>query len=302
MLLTTPNLNEYISGVIFQEETAGQDTLDGVNFIKYAASMGIVPGIKVDKGLSILNSKDENLTKGLDSLPAMAKKFYEAGCRFAKWRAVLKIGNGCPSEQAICENAWGLARYAAICQENGLVPIVEPEILSDGDHSAEFCQKVTERVLNAVFAALQKNNVLLEGCLLKPNMITYGSLHPKKKDNNIHEEAVRTVRALSRTVPPALVGVTFLSGGQTEEEASLHLNMMNQVKDIRSPWFLSFSFGRALQNSSIKAWSGKEENVKAGQEALLSRAKANSQSQLGKYEGTSDKAANESLFEANYSY
>lgn len=158
-----------------------------MNFVKYAASMGIVPGIKVDKGLSIVNNKGENFTKGLDSLPAMAKEFYEHGCRFAKWRAVLKIGDGCPTEQAILENAWALARYAAICQENGLVPIVEPEILSDGEHSAEFCQRVTERVLNAVFTALQKNNVLLEGCLLKPNMITYGSTHPNKKDNNLHE-------------------------------------------------------------------------------------------------------------------
>ena len=156
--------------------------------------------------------------------------------------------------------------------------------------------------MTATFNALQKNNVLLEGCLLKPNMITYGSTHERKKENNIYEEAVRTVRALSRTVPPALVGVTFLSGGQTEEEASLHLNYMNQVQDIRRPWFLSFSFGRALQNSSIKAWSGKDENVKAGQEALLVRAKANSESQLGKYQGSSDKSANESLFEANYSY
>ena len=232
----------------------------------------------------------------------MAKEFYTLGCRFAKWRAVLQIGDGLPSEQAIQENAWGLARYAAICQENGLVPIVEPEILSDGSHSAEYCQKITEKVLTAVFAALQKNNILLEGCLLKPNMITYGSTHPKKAENNLKEEAIRTVRALSRSVPPALVGVTFLSGGQTEEEASLHLNFMNQVSDIRRPWFLSFSFGRALQNSSIKAWSGKDENVKAGQEALLVRAKANSEAQLGKYQGSSDKAANESLFEANYSY
>lgn len=224
------------------------------------------------------------------------------GCRFAKWRAVLQIGEGLPSEQAIQENAWGLARYAAICQENGLVPIVEPEILSDGSHSAEYCQKITEKVLTAVFSALQKNNVLLEGCLLKPNMITYGSTHEKKKENNLREESIRTVRALSRSVPPALVGITFLSGGQTEEEASLHLNYMNQVSDIRRPWFLSFSFGRALQNSAIKAWGGKEENVQAGQEALLTRAKANSLAQLGKYEGSADKSANESLFEANYSY
>lgn len=185
MLLTSPGIEQYISGVIFQEETAKQSNDNGVNFVQYVASLGIVPGIKVDKGLGILNAKGENWTKGLDALPAMAKEFYELGCRFAKWRAVLQIGEGLPSEQAIQENAWGLARYAAICQENGLVPIVEPEILSDGSHSAEYCQKITEKVLTAVFSALQKNNVLLEGCLLKPNMITYGSTHEKKKENNL---------------------------------------------------------------------------------------------------------------------
>lgn len=146
--------------------------------------MGIVPGIKVDKGLAILNKNNENCTKGLDSLAAMCKEFYGLGCRFAKWRAVLHIGNGIPSEQAVLENAWGLARYAAICQENGLVPIVEPEILSDGPHSAEECQKISERVLSVVFSCLQKNNILLEGALLKPNMVTYGSEHPKKSENN----------------------------------------------------------------------------------------------------------------------
>lgn len=211
MLLTAEGLEQYISGVIFQEETAKQSTSDGVNFVEYARSKGIVPGIKVDKGLGVLNNpQKENYTKGLDSLPAMAKEFYGLGCRFAKWRAVLKIGDGAPTEQAIQENAWGLARYAAICQENGLVPIVEPEILSDGAHSVEECQRFTEKVLGAVFIALQKNHVLLEGCLLKPNMVTYGSEHPKKAENNIVEEAHRTVRALSRTVPPALCGITVI--------------------------------------------------------------------------------------------
>lgn len=209
MLLTSKGIENYISGVIFHEETAKQSTSDGVNFVEYVRSLGIVPGIKVDKGLGILNTvNDENYTKGLDALPVMAKEFYNLGCRFAKWRAVLKIGNGSPTETAIQENAWGLARYAAICQQNGLVPIVEPEILSDGPHSAAECQRITEKVLGAVFAALQKNNVLLEGCLLKPNMVLYGSEHPKKKENNSVEEAHRTVRALSRTVPPALVGIT----------------------------------------------------------------------------------------------
>ena len=176
MLLTSEGIEQYISGVIFHEETAKQADSNGTNFVELVRSKGIVPGIKVDKGLGILNNPlEENYTKGLDALPAMAKEFYKLGCRFAKWRAVLKIGKGSPSEQAIQENAWGLARYAAICQENGLVPIVEPEILSDGPHSADECQRVTERVLSAVFSALHKNNILLEGCLLKPNMVTYGS-------------------------------------------------------------------------------------------------------------------------------
>lgn len=209
MLLTSPGIENYISGVIFHEETAKQSSNNGVNFTNYVKSKGIVPGIKVDKGLGIIdNGKEENFTKGLEQLPAMAAEFYKLGCRFAKWRAVLKIGNGCPTEQAIRENAVGLAKYALICQQNGLVPIVEPEILSDGPHSAEECQRITENVLSAVFRELHNHKILLEGCLLKPNMVTYGSEHPKKKDNNSVEEAVRTVRALSRTVPPALTGIT----------------------------------------------------------------------------------------------
>ena len=209
MLITSPGIEQYISGVIFHEETAKQEAKEGVNFTDYVKSLGIVAGIKVDKGLGVLsNGKEENFTKGIAELPAMAAEFYALGCRFAKWRAVLKIAEGCPSAEAIQENATGLAKYASICQQNGLVPIVEPEILSDGPHSAEDSQRITELVLSAVFKALADERVLLEGCLLKPNMITYGSEHPNKKENNIVEEAVRTVRALSRTVPPALVGVT----------------------------------------------------------------------------------------------
>uniref|UniRef100_A0A1J3JP21 Fructose-bisphosphate aldolase n=1 Tax=Noccaea caerulescens TaxID=107243 RepID=A0A1J3JP21_NOCCA len=217
MLLTSPGIQQYISGVIFHEETAKQLHSNGQNYTDYVKSLGIVAGIKVDKGLGILdNGKEENFTKGLEQLPAMAADFYALGCRFAKWRAVLKIGNGSPTDLAIQENAVGLAKYARACQDHGLVPIVEPEILSDGTHSAEECQRITEKVLSAVFKALADHKILLEGCLLKPNMVTYGSEHPKKKENNIVEEAVRTVRALSRTVPPALTGITFLSGGQTE--------------------------------------------------------------------------------------
>lgn len=193
----------------------------------------------------------------------MCKKFYDKGCRFAKWRAVLKISKGTPTLQAIQENAWGLARYAAICQENGLVPIVEPEILNDGDHSIEVSQKVTEQVLSVVFKALQDNNIFFEGCLLKPNMVTPGSNFPEKSKVTAAEIATRTVVALSRTVVPALVGVVFLSGGQSEEEASVQLNAMNSLSNIRRPWALSFSYGRALQHSCLKAWQGKDENIKA---------------------------------------
>lgn len=209
MLLTAPALETYISGVIFHEETARQNTLGGTNFVEYLKSKGILSGIKVDKGLALLtNGKEEQFTKGIEALPEMAAEFYKLGCRFAKWRSVLKIGNGCPTDEAISANAVGLAQYALACQQNGLVPIVEPEILSDGTHSAEDCQKVSEKVLSAVFKELHNHKVFLEGCLLKPNMITYGSEHPNKKENNLKEEAVRTVRSLSRTVPPALVGVT----------------------------------------------------------------------------------------------
>jgi fructose-bisphosphate aldolase class I len=220
MLLTSPGIEQYISGVIFHEETAKQLHGNGQNYTDYVKSLGIVPGIKVDKGLGILdNGKEENFTKGLEVLPAMAAEFYALGCRFAKWRAVLKIGNGCPTDLSIHENATGLAKYAKICQDNGLVPIVEPEILSDGPHSAEECQKITEKVLSAVFKALADHKVLLEGALLKPNMVTYGSEHPKKKENNIVEEAVRTVRALSRTVPPALTGITVILASFSSSQA-----------------------------------------------------------------------------------
>jgi len=180
-------------------------------------------------------------------LDARTKEYYAMGCRFAKWRAVLKIDeDGCPSEQAIHENAWGLARYAAICQSNGLVPIVEPEILSDGNHSIEVCQRVTERVNHAVFKALADNKVFFEGILLKPNMVTPGSTHESRSTITAEEIAFRTVAAFSRTVVPATVGIVFLSGGQSEEEASLNLNAMNQLKELRRPWALSFSYGRAL--------------------------------------------------------
>ncbi|CAK90045.1 unnamed protein product (macronuclear) [Paramecium tetraurelia] len=282
LLFTAPGVENYISGVILFSETVKHATKDGKNFVQLLQEKGIVAGIKVDKGLGVLpGTQDESATLGLDSLASMAAEHYKLGCRFAKWRAVLKIGNGLPSQQAIQENAWGLARYAAICQENGLVPIVEPEILADGDHSIEVCQKVTEKVLAAVFKALNENNIFLEGCLLKPNMVTPGSTNADRSKVTPQEIGYRTALALSRTVPPALVGVTFLSGGQSEEEASLNLNAMNQLTTVRKPWALTFSYGRALQNTAVKTWAGKQENWEIAQQALLTRAKANSEAQLG---------------------
>ncbi|KAF3777100.1 Fructose-bisphosphate aldolase cytoplasmic isozyme 1 [Nymphaea thermarum] len=237
---------------------------------------------------------------GLDGLAARCQQYYKAGARFAKWRAVLKIGPTEPTELAIQQNAHGLARYAIICQENGLVPIVEPEILTDGNHDIQKCAAVTERVLAAVYKALNDHHVLLEGSLLKPNMVTSGSDGPKKATPE--EVADYTVRALLRTVPAAVPGIMFLSGGQSEEEASVNLNAMNKL-DVLKPWTLSFSFGRALQQSTLKTWKGKEENIKAAQEAFLTRCKANSDATLGKYAGgNAGGLASESLHVKGYKY
>jgi fructose-bisphosphate aldolase class I len=237
---------------------------------------------------------------GLDDLAKRAKEFYDKGCRFTKWRAVIKISKGCPTEQAIQENAWGLARYAAICQENGLCPIVEPEVLADGDHDIETCMKVSQKVYAAVIMALHENNVFFEGMLLKPNMIMPGTSCPNR--STPQEIGERTIITLLRTIPGAVPGIMFLSGGQSEEEATLNLNAMNQSQ-LKKPWSLSFSYGRALQHSCIKAWGGQEENFKKAQEVFLNRAKANSEAQLGKYQGGSgEKGSNESLFVSNYVY
>jgi len=283
------------------EETLNHCTKDGKNFITLLKELGIVPGIKVDKGIKTLpGTNGETTTQGLDDLDKRCQKYYEMGCRFAKWRAVLKIGPNEPSELAIQENARGLARYAAICQENGLVPIVEPEVLMDGDHTIERCAEVCEKVLAAVVKALNDHNVLLEGCLLKPNMVLPGQSNPKKATPV--EVASYTLRVLQRTIPPAMQGIMFLSGGQSEEEATLNLNAMNAMQ-TKKPWFLSFSYARALQLSAAKTWQGKEENVAAAREKFLARAKANSEAQLGKYQGgAGDKDATVSLFEKDYRY
>ncbi|KAL2317537.1 hypothetical protein Fmac_031413 [Flemingia macrophylla] len=301
LLFTAPGALQYLSGVILFEETLYQSTAAGKLFVDVLNEAGVLPGIKVDKGtVELAGTNGETTTQGLDGLGERCAKYYKAGARFAKWRAVLKIGPNEPSELAIHENAYGLARYAVICQENGLVPIVEPEILVDGRHDINKCAEVTERVLAACYKALNDHHVLLEGTLLKPNMVTPGSDSPKVSPQVVAEH---TVRALQRTVPAAVPAVVFLSGGQSEEEASLNLNAINQVKG-KKPWSLSFSFGRALQQSTLKAWCGKEENVKKAQEALLVRAKANSEATLGTYKGNSQlsEGASESLHVKDYKY
>ncbi|CAA2972181.1 fructose-bisphosphate aldolase, cytoplasmic isozyme 1 [Olea europaea subsp. europaea] len=273
LLFTAPNALSYLSGVILFEETLYQKTSDGKRFVEVLQENNVIPGIKVDKGTTT--------TQGLDSLGARCQKYYKAGARFAKWRAVLKIGLTEPSELSIQQNAQGLARCTIICQENGLVPIVEPEVLTDGSHDIKKCAAVTETVLAAVYKALNDQHVLLEGTLLKPNMVTPGFDSPKVTPEVIAEY---TVAALRRTVPPAVPGIVFLSGGQSEEEATVNLNAMNKLEVLKL-WTLSFSFGRALQQSTLKTWAGKKENVGKAQEVFLGRCKANSEATLGKYTG-----------------
>jgi fructose-bisphosphate aldolase class I len=301
ILFTTPDMEKHISGVILYEETVKQATKDGKNFVQLLKEKGVISGIKLDKGTQILpGTDDETATMGLDDLAKRAKEFYERGCRFTKWRAVIKISKGCPTEQAIQENAWGLARYAAICQENGLCPIVEPEVLADGDHDIDTCFKVSQKVYAAVTKALHDNNVFFEGMLLKPNMITPGTQCANR--STAKEIAERTIIALQRTLPSAVPGVMFLSGGQSEEEATVNLNAMNQSA-LKKPWSLSFSYGRALQHSCIRAWGGKEENVQKAQDTFLGRARANGEAQLGKYQaGTGGEGSNDSLYVSNYVY
>ncbi|KMZ70865.1 Fructose-bisphosphate aldolase [Zostera marina] len=300
LLFTTPNGLQYLSGVILFEETLFQNSSTGKPFVDVLKEGGVIPGIKVDKGtVNLAGTNGETTTQGLDDLAKRCQKYYAGGARFAKWRAVLKIGDNEPSQLAINENANGLARYAIICQENGLVPIVEPEILVDGTHDIAKCAKMTEIVLAAVYKSLNDHHVLLEGSLLKPNMVTPGSDAAKVSPMVVAEY---TVRALQRTVPAAVPGIMFLSGGQSEVEATLNLNAMNQLKG-KKPWTLSFSFGRALQQSTLKAWLGKPENLNAAQGAFLTRAKANSEATLGTFDGgVGSGASAESLHVKDYKY
>ncbi|MEJ1288699.1 aldolase C fructose-bisphosphate [Cricetulus griseus] len=290
-----------IGGVIFFHETFYQKDDNGVPFVQTIQDKGILVGIKVDKGVVPLAGTDgETTTQGLDGLLERCSQYKKDGADFAKWRCVLKISDRTPSALAIIENANVLARYASICQQNGIVPIVEPEILPDGDHDLKRCQYVTEKVLAAVYKALSDHHVYLEGTLLKPNMVTPGHACPIKYSPE--EIAMATVTALRRTVPPAVPGVTFLSGGQSEEEASLNLNAINRCP-LPRPWALTFSYGRALQASALNAWRGQRDNAGAATEEFIKRAEMNGLAAQGRYEGSGDGgAAAQSLYVANHAY
>ena len=283
MLFTTPDMEEFISGVILYDETLRQSTLkDGTPFPEYLTNLNVIPGIKVDKGAHNLpGTEGEKVTEGLDGLDARLKEYYELGARFAKWRAVITINESEPSSTCVAANAHALARYAALCQENGIVPIVEPEILMDGSHTIEDSFIVTEEVLHSVFYELYGQNVLLEGMILKPNMVLSG--YKCSEQASVDEVAEMTVTVLKRCVPSAVPGIAFLSGGQSNEDATAHLNSMNRILGNSSPWNLTYSYGRALQASALDTWSGKEENVPAAQDAFYKRAKLNSLATKGDY-------------------
>jgi fructose-bisphosphate aldolase class I len=280
LLFTTDGAADYISGVILYDETIRQSSLDGTPFPKLLESQGIIPGIKVDKGAKELaKAPGEKITEGLDGLRERLAEYYELGARFTKWRAVITIGPDIPSEYCVWTNAHALARYAALSEEAGLVPIVEPEVLMDGDHSIETSFDVTSRTLHAVFTELRDQRVHFEQMLLKPNMVLSGYEAPQRA--GVQEVAEATIRCFRRHVPAAVPGIVFLSGGQTDEDATAHLNAMNAMGP--HPWELSFSYGRALQAPALKAWAGEAANVQAGQAAYLHRAHMNSLARSGSY-------------------
>jgi fructose-bisphosphate aldolase class I len=280
MLFTTPGAEEYISGVILYDETIRQNALDGTPFPKLLESKGIIPGIKVDQGAKPLALADgETVTEGLDGLRERLAEYYELGARFAKWRATYTITDELPSEYCMWTNAHALARYAALCQEAGIVPIVEPEVLQDGTHTIERSGHVTSRVLNALYTELFDQRVDLAGTLLKPNMVLSG--YEASNRAGVDDVAEQTLHTFYKHVPAAVPGIVFLSGGQSDGDATAHLNAMNARGP--HPWKLSFSYGRALQAPSLKAWGGKPENVEAGQRAYYHRAKMNSAAQTGTY-------------------
>jgi fructose-bisphosphate aldolase class I len=287
-LFSAKGVEEFVSGVIFYEETLFQKSADGTPFPQLLAAKGIIPGIKVDKGTKALaGSPSETITEGLDGLRERLTQYKAAGARFAKWRAVITIGDGIPSDYCIATNAHALARYAALCQEQDIVPIVEPEVLMDADNTLEVCEEVTDRTLHCVFNELHAQRVRLEGMILKPNMVVSGKKCAKQADRKT--VAAATLRTLRRYVPSAVAGIAFLSGGQSDEDATAHLDEMHRLGG--GPWPLSFSYGRALQAAALKAWSGRKENVAAGQRAFMHRAKMNSLAALGRWEQKLEKAA-----------
>jgi fructose-bisphosphate aldolase, class I len=288
MLFTTPGAADYISGVIFYDETLRQKTKDGTPFAAYLTKAGIVPGIKVDTGAKPLAGyPNETITEGLDGLRERLAEYHKLGARFAKWRAVIDIGNGFPTQFAIDANAHALARYAALCQEANIVPIVEPEVLMDGAHTLERCEEVTTATLKSVFEQLYSHRIHLEGIILKPNMVISGKKCPNRA--NAQQVAEATVRTLKRHVPSAVPGIAFLSGGQSAAEATEHLSLMNQISGL--PWELTFSYGRALQEEALKAWGGKPETFAAGQKAFFRRAKLNGLARSGNYSSKQEQEA-----------
>lgn len=280
MLFTTPKIADYVSGVILFDETIRQKTRDGVNFSEYLQKNGIIPGIKVDAGAhDMALHPGEKVTEGLDKLDERMKEYFKLGARFAKWRAVITIGEGIPTQACLDANAHALARYSAICQANSIVPIVEPEVLLDGNHSAETSEEVHFRTLETLFHELKTQDVILENVILKASMCVSGKDHPKQA--GVQEVAERTLRVLKRTTPAALPGVVFLSGGQTDENATAHLDAMNRMGP--NPWPLTFSYSRALQAVALNAWRGQASNVGSAQKAFQHRAQMNSLAAKGQW-------------------
>lgn len=284
-LFSTPDISDYISGIILFEETLKQCQDDGTSFVDSLTRQGVLPGIKVDKGAQPLaGAPGETVTEGLDGLRARLATYKEQGAKFTKWRAVINIGDHIPTSYAIDANAHALARYAALAQEAGLVPIVEPEVLMDGSHSISRCYDVTAQTLRRVFDELDKQRVSLEGMVLKPNMVISGKDAPNRA--SAEEVAEQTVTCFLRTVPAAVPGIAFLSGGQGDEEATVNLNAINQyAQTVNAPWELTYSYGRGLQAAPQKAWSGRKENIPAAQAAFQERGRANAAARMGLYTG-----------------
>ena len=288
LLFSTPGVEQYLSGVILFDETARQKAPDGTPIPQYLAKKGIVPGIKVDKGtVNLPFTKEEKVTEGLDGLQKRMKEYFDMGCRFAKWRAVITIGEGIPTHACLYANAHALARYAAICQEASIVPMIEPEVLLDGDHSVERSEEVHEETLRATYAAIAAYQVQVENLILKTSMVVPGKDNARQA--SVEEVAERTVRVLRRTVPAAQPGIVFLSGGQSDEAATAHLNAMAAMKNL--PWPLTFSYSRALQNPALKTWRGQAGNLAAAQKAFHHRAQMNGLAAQGKWKADLEKQA-----------